>query len=163
MGFGVQPSTEGPPGHCEMVPDARPGRATWSLKRRTTGNRAPSAAASAWKRAARRSASAGPLPTAANPSMAAGGKPVASKTNAPAALSARRHVIWVEKPYERVLAVMPSMYDDLWTAAKGMYKIEPAIAGRRLRRDDRVARASARNVQLTEAEAGMMLLELAPH
>jgi nickel-dependent lactate racemase len=45
-----------------------------------------------------------------------------------AALSARRHIVWVDKPYERVLAVMPSMYDDLWTAAKGMYKTEPAVA-----------------------------------
>lgn len=45
-----------------------------------------------------------------------------------AALSARRHIVWVDKPYERVLAVMPTMYDDLWTAAKGMYKIEPAVA-----------------------------------
>jgi nickel-dependent lactate racemase len=27
-----------------------------------------------------------------------------------------------------VLSVMPEMYDDLWTAAKGMYKLEPAIA-----------------------------------
>ena len=45
-----------------------------------------------------------------------------------ATLSARRHVVWVDKPYERVLAVMPAMYDDLWTAAKGMYKIEPAVA-----------------------------------
>ena len=45
-----------------------------------------------------------------------------------ATLSARRHVVWVDKPFERVLAVMPRMYDDLWTAAKGMYKIEPAVA-----------------------------------
>jgi len=45
-----------------------------------------------------------------------------------AALSARRHVVWVDKPFTRVLAVMPRMYDDLWTAAKGMYKIEPAVA-----------------------------------
>jgi nickel-dependent lactate racemase len=45
-----------------------------------------------------------------------------------AALSSRRHVVWVDQPYERVLAIMPPMYDDLWTAAKGMYKIEPAIA-----------------------------------
>jgi nickel-dependent lactate racemase len=43
-------------------------------------------------------------------------------------LSARRHIIWVDKPYQRVLAMMPPMYDDLWTAAKGMYKTEPAIA-----------------------------------
>ena len=45
-----------------------------------------------------------------------------------AALSARRHIVWVDHPFDRVLAVMPSMYDDLWTAAKGMYKTEPAIA-----------------------------------
>jgi nickel-dependent lactate racemase len=45
-----------------------------------------------------------------------------------ATLSSRRHVLWVDKPYERVLAIMPRMYDDLWTAAKGMYKIEPAVA-----------------------------------
>jgi nickel-dependent lactate racemase len=27
-----------------------------------------------------------------------------------------------------VLSVMPAMYEDLWTAAKGMYKMEPAVA-----------------------------------
>ena len=37
-------------------------------------------------------------------------------------------MVWVAKPFERVLAMMPPMYDDLWTAAKGMYKIEPAVA-----------------------------------
>jgi nickel-dependent lactate racemase len=47
---------------------------------------------------------------------------------AAAALSARRHVIWVGEPFRRVLSVMPPMYDDLWTAAKGMYKVEPAVA-----------------------------------
>ena len=47
---------------------------------------------------------------------------------AAASLSAQRHVIWLEKPVERVLSVMPAMYDDLWTAAKGMYKVEPAVA-----------------------------------
>ncbi len=45
-----------------------------------------------------------------------------------AALSARRHIVWVDKPFKRVLAVMPMMYDDLWTAAKGAYKTEPVIA-----------------------------------
>jgi len=43
-------------------------------------------------------------------------------------LSAKLHVIYVDKPFQRVLSVMPEMYDDLWTAAKGMYKLEPAIA-----------------------------------
>jgi len=43
-------------------------------------------------------------------------------------LSAKLHVIYVDKPFRRVLSIMPEMYDDLWTAAKGMYKLEPAIA-----------------------------------
>jgi nickel-dependent lactate racemase len=43
-------------------------------------------------------------------------------------LSARVNVVEVERTYQRVLAVMPRMYDDLWTAAKGMYKLEPVIA-----------------------------------
>jgi len=47
---------------------------------------------------------------------------------AAAKLSARVHVVWVEKPFRRVLSVMPAMYEDLWTAAKGMYKAEPAVA-----------------------------------
>jgi nickel-dependent lactate racemase len=43
-------------------------------------------------------------------------------------LSAEHHVFYVPKPYKRVLSVMPHLYDDIWTAAKGMYKMEPAIA-----------------------------------
>jgi nickel-dependent lactate racemase len=45
-----------------------------------------------------------------------------------AMLSSRRHIVWVEEPYDRVLAVMPRMYDDLWTAAKGTYKSEPVVS-----------------------------------
>jgi nickel-dependent lactate racemase len=45
-----------------------------------------------------------------------------------AALSSRRHVVWLDKPFDRVLTVMPAMYQDLWTAAKGVYKTEPAVA-----------------------------------
>jgi len=47
---------------------------------------------------------------------------------AAAALSAQHHVVYVEKPFKRVLSVMPELYDDIWTAAKGMYKMEPVIA-----------------------------------
>ena len=47
---------------------------------------------------------------------------------AAADLSSRLHIVWVDRPFQRVLSVMPLMYDDLWTAAKGMYKMEPAIA-----------------------------------
>lgn len=42
--------------------------------------------------------------------------------------SAKRHVIYKDKAFKRVLSVMPKMYDDLWTAAKGMYKLEPVVA-----------------------------------
>lgn len=44
-----------------------------------------------------------------------------------AALSAQTHIEWVEQPFRRVLAIMPEMYVDIWTAAKGMYKAEPAM------------------------------------
>jgi len=47
---------------------------------------------------------------------------------AAAELSARTHIIYVDTPFKRVLSVMPRLYDDLWTAAKGMYKMEPVIA-----------------------------------
>jgi hypothetical protein len=44
------------------------------------------------------------------------------------ALSAQLDIVCVEWPFRRVLAVMPRLYDDLWTAAKGMYKVEPVVA-----------------------------------
>ena len=47
---------------------------------------------------------------------------------AASALSARTHIVMVDRPFSRVLSIMPTMYDDLWTAAKGMYKLEPAMA-----------------------------------
>ncbi len=47
---------------------------------------------------------------------------------AASALSAKTHIVYTTKPFRRVLSVMPEMYDDLWTAAKGMYKLEPAVA-----------------------------------
>lgn len=47
---------------------------------------------------------------------------------AAADLSARVHVTWVDRPFRQVVSVMPAMYEDLWTAAKGMYKVEPAVA-----------------------------------
>jgi len=48
--------------------------------------------------------------------------------DAASALSARTHIVWVDRPFTHVLSIMPTMYDDLWTAAKGMYKLEPAMA-----------------------------------
>jgi len=43
-------------------------------------------------------------------------------------LSAQKHIVYVKKPFRRVLSVMPRLYDDIWTAGKGMYKMEPAVA-----------------------------------
>jgi nickel-dependent lactate racemase len=54
--------------------------------------------------------------------------PVAETWAEAAELSSRRHVVWLDAPVKRALAVMPAMYDDLWVAGKGMYKLEPAIA-----------------------------------
>lgn len=47
---------------------------------------------------------------------------------AAADLSSERHIIWVDKPFQRVLSCAPPMYDELWTGGKAMYKLEPALA-----------------------------------
>jgi nickel-dependent lactate racemase len=44
------------------------------------------------------------------------------------ALSAEKHIIYVKKPFQRVLSLLPALYDDLWTGGKGMYKVEPVVA-----------------------------------
>ncbi|MGB3717573.1 MAG: lactate racemase domain-containing protein [Candidatus Promineifilaceae bacterium] len=51
-----------------------------------------------------------------------------SAWSAAADLSSERHIIWVDKPFQRVLSQAPTMYDELWTAGKAMYKLEPALA-----------------------------------
>ena len=43
---------------------------------------------------------------------------------AAAKLSAQVHVRWVDSPYDKVLSVLPEMYDEIWVGAKGMYKME---------------------------------------
>ena len=48
--------------------------------------------------------------------------------NAAADFSSQRHIRWVDKPFQRVLSCAPPMYDELWTGAKAMYKLEPAVA-----------------------------------
>jgi lactate racemase len=47
---------------------------------------------------------------------------------AAAAVAARTHVRYLPKPVQRVLSVVPERYDDLWTGAKGFYKVEPVVA-----------------------------------
>ncbi|HPH97064.1 MAG TPA: lactate racemase domain-containing protein [Anaerolineaceae bacterium] len=51
-----------------------------------------------------------------------------SAWSAAADVSAQRHIRWCEKPFQRVLSCAPTMYDELWTAAKAMYKLEPVVA-----------------------------------
>ncbi|MBG0784236.1 MAG: DUF2088 domain-containing protein [Anaerolineaceae bacterium] len=46
---------------------------------------------------------------------------------AAAGLSAQRHIQWKNEAYDQVLSCAPPMYDELWTAAKAMYKLEPVV------------------------------------
>ncbi len=43
-------------------------------------------------------------------------------------LSAQLNIIFMPHPFRRVLSLPSTRYDDLWTAAKAMYKTEPIIA-----------------------------------
>jgi nickel-dependent lactate racemase len=43
-------------------------------------------------------------------------------------LSRQVHIIYKDHPFQTVLSNMPPMYDDLWVAGKGMYKLEPVVA-----------------------------------
>jgi len=48
--------------------------------------------------------------------------------SAAADLSAQLEIVHVPRAFKRVLSMPSKLYDDLWTAAKAMYKTEPAIA-----------------------------------
>jgi nickel-dependent lactate racemase len=48
--------------------------------------------------------------------------------SAAADLSDRIHVQYVDRPFESILSRAPEMYDELWVAAKCMYKMEPVVA-----------------------------------
>jgi nickel-dependent lactate racemase len=43
-------------------------------------------------------------------------------------VSAITHVRYLDAPVRRVVSLMPDKYDDIWTAAKGFYKLEPVVA-----------------------------------
>jgi nickel-dependent lactate racemase len=58
---------------------------------------------------------------------AAFGEPRAAWAQA-AEVAAETHVRYLDAPVRRVLSVMPTKYDDIWTAAKGFYKLEPVVA-----------------------------------
>jgi len=54
--------------------------------------------------------------------------PIEEAWNLAADLAAETHITWVEKPYRKVLSLLPAMYDEIWVGAKGMYKLEPVVA-----------------------------------
>jgi lactate racemase len=47
---------------------------------------------------------------------------------AAADVSALAHIRYLDHPVRRVLSLVPRKYDDLWTGAKGFYKVEPIVA-----------------------------------
>lgn len=55
------------------------------------------------------------------------GDPILAWSNA-ADLSNRLHVRYYNKPFQQVLSVIPEIYEDLWTGAKGVLKVEPVVA-----------------------------------
>ena len=42
--------------------------------------------------------------------------------------SARLHIKYIDKPYQRIVGVTPEIYDDIWVGGKAMYKLEPVVA-----------------------------------
>ena len=47
---------------------------------------------------------------------------------AAAGVSAETHVRYLDAPVRRVVSIIPTRYQDIWTAAKGFYKLEPVVA-----------------------------------
>src|SRR5690349_1942306 len=45
-----------------------------------------------------------------------------------AEVCAATHVTYLDAPVRRVLSIIPEMYDEIWTGAKGFYKLEPVVA-----------------------------------
>jgi nickel-dependent lactate racemase len=43
-------------------------------------------------------------------------------------LSDKLHIVYKDRPFKFVLGIAPEMYDDVWTAGKVMYKLEPIVA-----------------------------------
>lgn len=47
---------------------------------------------------------------------------------AAADVAAVTHIEYLDGPVQRVLSLIPTRYPDLWTGAKGFYKVEPVVA-----------------------------------
>ncbi len=55
------------------------------------------------------------------------GTPEAAWDNA-SELSRKAHITYKDKPFHTILSCAPPMYDEIWTAGKCMYKLEPVLA-----------------------------------
>jgi nickel-dependent lactate racemase len=55
------------------------------------------------------------------------GDTIASWANA-AEVCAETHVTYLDQSVSTVLSLVPRMYEDIWTGAKGFYKLEPVVA-----------------------------------
>lgn len=55
------------------------------------------------------------------------GDTIASWASA-AEVCAESHVTYLDAPVQTVLSLVPRMYEDIWTGAKGFYKLEPVVA-----------------------------------
>jgi len=62
-----------------------------------------------------------------DPSFVAYGTPEEAWAAA-AQVSSQTHVQYLDRPVRRALAIISERYDDLWTAGKGMYKVDPVVA-----------------------------------
>lgn len=47
---------------------------------------------------------------------------------AAAPIAAESHIEYLAEPVSRVLSIIDERYEDIWTAAKGFYKLEPVVA-----------------------------------
>lgn len=54
--------------------------------------------------------------------------PVREAWSAAADLSDKKHIVYVDRTFNTVLGLAAPMYDDIWTAGKVMYKLEPVLA-----------------------------------
>lgn len=54
--------------------------------------------------------------------------PVFDAWSKAAEIAALTHVEYLDEPVQRVVSVIPTRYADLWTGAKGFYKVEPVVA-----------------------------------
>ena len=43
-------------------------------------------------------------------------------------LSKKVHIAYKDRPFHSILSCAPPMYDEIWTAGKAMYKLEPVLA-----------------------------------